>query len=55
MWLILSICIVRVMGNKSLELLDIQDGDEGEYVCMVGDDSQAHLVTMAGEDSMSVV
>ena len=42
------------MGNKSLEVLDIHHGDEGEYVCMVGDDSQDHLVTMAGKDGISV-
>ena len=41
------------MGNKTLEVLDINQGDEGEYVCMVGDGSQAHLVTMAGKDGES--
>ena len=38
------------MPNRSLEVLSMSDNDDGEYVCMVDDDRQVHLVTIAGKD-----
>jgi hypothetical protein len=42
--------LVRVVSNTSLEVLEVSEDDAGEYVCMVETLSQAHLVTIAGED-----